>query len=645
MEKLLANDNYDGVITLHEKISKTTPVLLQFGRLTGMKLEAERLKKLRDERIENIKKLFEACFKEIAQAEPRLSEMKYLQGEIAKLRTDDLPSDMITQLQNINFKVRNLEFQAKRKNEDSFVASEEKLMNELEQLAQKMNDPSENPQLIRSRINDIINRMNTLNRQASDIDKKLRQERSGLINSRAQTLLTQLDNIAKRREIIRNLHTPDTFFKYMEELKNLSAQAPDLAIGEWKEALRQLPTVQGLYAGASLGNNYLTHQALEQKLSGIAVDMQNNCFVKDITMMLPDKYFRDNLKQVQDRLYAEFAMLYNCYELVFQDENNALWRFYSTEKPIFDRSYSSNTPKAIEINVLKKPGTPGYPLPITVSYKSKSKVAFIPDKLPGIALPVKFVKLVNVPVTSIRYPKAEHYELLAELLRELKRVKTPEALESCIIQILQKLQNSDNMNIFARAALTRKTLDILPLVTPFYAQLTSESNIALDRSALHLYENWYNPAAEIEHATAAGELRKFFKNFSPEKLQKTCHFMRKVYMQSQNRGLSPGGIILRTAHKRAKVHWFTGAKHVQEMWFYAPPAMGESPRWIMFTQKDLTNGNSLTMTRFAGYTGMVFFVPFDEQSTVNLTKQILRQQQAEKLLEFTWPACWPQNYR
>lgn len=644
MEKLLANDNYDGVISLYEKIRQETPVLLQFGRLTGMKLEAERRQKLRDERFLKLKNLFNSCFSEFQKKSPRLPELQYLQKEIAQLRTDDLPQDMATQLQNINFKVRDLEFKNKQHKEAAFIAEEQNLMVQLEQFANAINNPKISPVAIRAGITGVMEQMSRISSQTADVDKKLRDERNNLIQERSKTLLGQLKNVEQRRKIIRSLQQPDTFFEFADTLQKLQSQAPDLALSSWKEALRQLPQTQSLYAGMSLGTNYLTHPALEQKISTIAFDMQNNCFVRDITMLLPDKYFAENFAIAQKKLHAELFTLYNCYEIVFLDESNTPWRFYSEEKPIFDRSYSSNMPKAIEINVIMKPGTDGYPLPIRVSYRNK-KTAFYPQKISGLALPVKFIKLKNIPITSVKLPKAVHFELLEDFLRELKRAKTPEALEVCLIQMLQKLQSNDEMNIFARAALTRKTLEMLPLCSPIYAQLISESCVILDRNALHLYEKWYQPSAEVEYATTVKELKKFFKDFSPEILQKTCRFAREVYSKSQNRGLTPGGIILQTGLKKARIHWFTGADHVPEMWFYAPASAQEKPRWIIVKKSELDKGNTMSMTQFAGYNGMVFFVPFDEKNTGDLVRQIKQTRQQQQLLDFSWPDCWPQNCR
>ena len=324
--------------------------------------------------------------------------------------------------------------------------------------------------------------MQQLTDNSPQVAAQIRTRSNNMVQNRGKVLLGNLKNIDKRRALISALTTPKNFIQYSQAMKKLPLEAPDMAAGIWQNAVKEFPRYQALEAGSNL-SVFATYEELEKAIAEQQINVLDNCFVKDISRLVPDKFFKERLASAIRQLGTELGALYNCYELTFVDEKGMKWHFYSAEKPILDKSRSSRIPKAIALNVMITPGAAGKFLPIRVDSRNAGKIQYHPGSFADMALPGKFVKLENFQLNSGNLPKAQHFTVLENLLKEFTRVRTPQQLANCVTGELKKLSRAENINIFARAQLTRKLLDVLALSSEFYRAAVTPAATELDKIA------------------------------------------------------------------------------------------------------------------------------------------------------------------
>ena len=645
MQGLMANGNFNGVIKLHEEIKKKNPILLQFGNLTALRMEAEKainaqndLEKQTDNLLSNAEKLLKS-------PSPRLEELKEIQKSLDELKAERLPAELADRRQKLDFAVRRLEFDTQQKLDKEFIAQQQKCLQTLSE-CQAMLARQEIPLSdVQHRITGVMNFMQNLTNNSQKVTANIRKTRNTLVQEQGKALLNELKNISYRRQLIASLYTPKNFTEYFDALKRLPADAPDLAATVWRPTLSNIYNSLSLAGGSGLAI-YKTHAELERALNEMQYNIGNNCFVRDITRLLPDKYFNVKFVDALNQLRSELSALYNCYELAFVDADNIPWYFYSAEKPQVDKSRTSRIPKAIAISVMLSPGAEGKFLPLLVKSKD-NKISYKPGSFPELPLPDTFVELKNMQITSTIFPKSKQSVVLDEILRTLSRCKTPSQLPVMLTEPMNKIVNNENMNIFTRAYMLRRLLDIYALASDFHRMAVNKSILELDEIAKHLYNKWYIPSVAAENPDTVKKLKKFFKEFSPEQLANTVKTSVDLYNLALSRGLTPGGIVLSGGNNQLKLHWFAGQDVINEFWFYTAATPNTPAGWIALDKTNNLDAKSKTLINhnLRLLHGSVFFVPFDGRNTSALADKIKKDAVKNKVHVISWPEVWPLNKR
>ena len=641
MLNLMKQKNYAGVLELYENIQKNSPVLLQFGKLSALKMEAEKLLAEQKTAQDKLAAIFDQAEKELQKALPDQQYIRQLEQNIKSSGNTAMTPALEKRLQEFQFAVRQMEFKMRQQQEKAFSAAISQATVQLDECMDIMQRPNADFQQINARISVIMENIERYAANAGNVSPQLRQQQLELVRSRVNTLRQDLRNAIQRKTLNKQLNTPKSFVEYIETLEKLPETAPDLAAGSYKTLLQKMPLYRMLNSAATMGNNVKDKQELQQFLQQNNINIPNICFASDASSLLPDEFFAERLKRQTDQLQNDLFDLYNCYELVFEDPSGVDWRFYSAEQPISDRSRTSRIPKALAVNVMLSPGSNGKFLPIRVIRKNSGEIVFYPGKLAGTILPKEFVKLKNMNVTDTLFPKARHSRMLERILRELSKCSDPEALSRVICEQLQIICKDDSANTFARAAIARRLLDILPLSSEFYLTAVNHYTGLLDTTALQQYELWYQPTVEAEFAEQSTELKKIFNSFNPENLQKMRKFNEKLCRKALDRGITAGGIILKNRDGKTRLHFFTPGMEFSELWLYTSNSdSGKTAGFTVCTPQEITSGTVKNLEN-----GTVFFVPFDNNNTRTLADEFIQQAAKENIAPVIWPASWPLNRR
>ncbi|MBR2357865.1 MAG: hypothetical protein IKA65_07570 [Lentisphaeria bacterium] len=646
MQTLLANGNYEGVIKLHEKIKKESPMLLQFGKLTAMQLEAEKALAQQNERQKQVVDQLNSADLLFMQKNPPVAELLRIKKSLDELVNFELPAELADRRRKMEFMLRRLEFNLQQQLDKDFMAQHAKCMRTLEALDSAMLNADSDLASIGKKIAGTMQFMQQLTDNSTKVNAQMRARSNNMVQSQGKLMLENLKNIDKRRTLVAALTRPKSFIQYSDAMQKLPLEAPDLANRSWQSALKNFPRYQALAAGSNL-SIFTAYDELEKAVSELQINMNDNCFVKDISRLLPDKFFKERVASATKQLTTELGAVYDCYELAFVDEKNIRWYFYSAEKPMLDKSRSSRTPKAIALNVMLVPGAAGKFLPLRVVSKKGGVLQFLPGRFPDAALPEKFVKLENCDLISGTFPKSKHFQELQNILKELPRQRTPKMLANYIIAELERVAGAEDMNIFARAELTRKMLDVLAVTSEFYRAAITRDAAELDKIAGNYYKRWFLPTAVAEYSSAAEDLRKFFKSFKPAEMRKAHELASRVHNLSLSRGLTPGGVILRDRRNRSYLHWFEGSEVIDEFWIFSSGQDGLAPGWLALNQKDHVNKSSKHLKfRFMEVeNGTVFFVPADNRNTMDLHKKVNDLLKKHAVSDIVWPSTWPINIK
>ncbi len=646
MNTLMANGNYRGVLKLYDEIKAKNPVLLQFGKLSALRAEAEKAMANQQNTEQKIKDLLTRGEQLLRNRTPHLEELKRIQKALAGLQLKNMPAELAQQQQKMDFTIRRLEFTAQQQADREYIARQKESLKKLAEYRAMLNDSKVSLDDLQNRIADTMDFMQNLTENSLKTSENLRKSHNTIVQEQGKSLLRELKNIKFRRQLLNDLQAPKTFAQYCEVLKKLPSAAPDLATGVWRTQLKNIYETQSLAAGANL-SACNSHTELEKAINDLQINISNNCFIRDITRMLPDKYFKVKYPDALTQLRSDLAALYNCYELTFTDQDNINWHFYSAEKPQTDKSRTSRIPKAIAISVMLLPGAEGKFLPLLVERSKGDNITFKTGKFTDLALPDKFVKLVNMPVTSPAFPKSKQYVMLEEALRSMQYCRDINQLPGVIAEQLNKIAKAENVNIFAQAYLLRRLLDIYALTSDFNRMAINRSCQELDEAAAHLYRKWYTPTVMAENPDAVKKLKAFFKKFSSEQLAVTAKTSEELYKQSLSRGLIPGGIVFYNSNGEPLLHWFSGMDSINELWFYNAATNDMPAGWMVLDKKNNVDSknNSLINFGFTLHHGTVFFVPADGRNTAEMAKKIKADAARNKVHIISWPESWPLNKR
>ena len=645
MQNLMANANYNGVVKLHEEIKKKNPILLQFGNLTALRMDAEKAITAQNDLEQKVNNILTDAEKLLKMQVPQLEELKELQKSLEELKAEKLPATLADRQQKLNFAIRRLEFDAQQKMDQNFIAQQNKCLQALAGCQAMLGNNNASLSDLENRIISTMNFMQNLTNNSPKVTESIRKTRNTLVQEQGKALLIEVKNIKYRRQLLAALYTPKNFTEYYDALKKLPADAPDLAAGLWRPTLSNIYSTLSLAGGSSLAI-YKSHAELEKALNEMQFNIGNNCFVRDITRLLPDKYFNVKFVDALNQLRSELSALYNCYELAFVDANNIPWYFYSAEKPQVDKSRSSRIPKAIAVSVMLSPGVEGKFLPLLVQNKN-SKITYQPGNFPELPLPDSFVELKNMQITSTVFPKSKQSVVLAEILSTLSRCRMPSQLPGMLIEPFNKVVKNENMNIFVRAYMLRRLLDIYALTSDFHRMAVNKSCLELDDMARHLYNKWYIPSIAAENPDTVKKLKIFFKNFSLDQLNNTVKTSVDLYHMALNRGLTPGGIVLYSGSNQLKLHWFAGQDVINEFWFFTAATQNTPAGWIALDKENNLDAKRKTLINhnLRLLHGAVFFVPFDGRNTSALADKIKKEAVKNKVHVISWPECWPLNKR
>ena len=639
---LMQQKNYAGVLELYANIQKNSPILLQFGKLSALKMEAEKLLAEQKSSQDKLASIFDPAEKELKKTLPDHQYLRQLEQDIKSAGSTAMTPELEKRLQNFQFAMRQMEFNMRQQQEKAFAEAISKATAQLDECRETMKQPNADFQQLNARISVILENIERYAANAAaGIPLTMRQQQLELVRSRANTLRQDLHNAIQRKALNKRINAPQSFAEYVETLEKLPASAPDLAADSYTELLQTIALYRMLNSTAVLGSNVKNKQELQQFLQQNNITVPNICFVSDISRLLPDEFFADRLKRQIDQLQNDLVDLYNCYELVFEDASGVDWRFYSTDQPVSDRSRTSRIPKALALNVMLSPGSDGKFLPFRVIRKNTGEIVFYPGKLAGTVLPKEFVKLKNMKVSDTLFPKARHSRLLDRILRELRKCSTPEELSQVICDLLQIISKDNSANTFARAAIARRLLDMLPLASEFYLPPVNHYAGLLDTTAQQQYELWYQPTVEAEFAEQSSELKKIFSAFKPENMQKMYKFNDKLCRKALDRGITAGGIILKNADGKTRLHFFTPGMEFSELWIYTGSSdAGKTAGFTVYTPKEITSGTVKNLGN-----GTVFFVPFDNNNTRTMADEFIQQAAKENIAPVIWPASWPLNRR
>ncbi|MBE6367717.1 MAG: hypothetical protein E7052_07420 [Lentisphaerae bacterium] len=637
MQKLLQSQNYDGVLKLRNEIASQTPLLLRFGNLEAMAMEANKQLKQQQEIQTKINDLLQLAENEVQRKILNLSEMQHL-NQLMLPQIDHMTAEQSSRYQRFAMALRQHESRRQNQLDQQFTADLDKIIKQLQKFEDLQFSTQREYQSILQQVNELHQQGESLGQQARQVTPALRDGRLKLLQMRCQAIKKRLESCNQRIKLLEELNRPVSFIKYCATLASLPENAPDLAAGTWRKALQNLPQAQALAAAIEIPSYLSSHKELENFMLRQPFNMQNTPAVQDALRLMPDKYFLDKYRQQLDKLINELKIAFDCYELVFSDIEGTIWRFYSSEQPILDKGMNSRIPKAIAMSVILSPGEEGKFLPIKIARANDNKFFFYPGRIAELALPAAFTKLHNMPLTSSRAPKSQHGKLLDEAIFEIKKADTPKRLENVIFTLLDKLKKADSMNVLSRALLTRKLLDFLPAISSLYTPMVNFYSVELDNIAINMYDKWYLPTLEIEHPHLLKKLQEFFRNFDPATISENKNLARRFHQLALERALTPGGIILPDNQQKYRLHNFAAMDNIDEIWIFTPPDRSGRQGWIVENRTTLLQRKNLTC-------GTVFFVPLDTRKTSELAQKIHQEITKRQLNAPIWPASWPLNVR
>ena len=641
MERLIAAGNYQAVQELHAKISAESPMLLKFGRLNGLMLESLRLEKERNERFNRISNLLSQCEAQLSSSKVQLAELQHNIKNMDEEKHDDLPENSAQRLQKVRFEFRKLQLQNQQLAEQKFLTSLRQLNGKLDLLDRQLQTNSIELKNAEKEITAADRSAAMLFAKPGDAADKLIQSSRQIFQERLTSVRERVEQMKKIRQLEKTLLAPANIEQYTSTLEKLPTSAPLLADGIWRDALRNLPRTRLLINSTALSSAIKNTGDLAEVCSKYNIDMNNNPAAEDLRSSLPGDNLPELLKTFVLRMKNNYTALYDCRELVLRTFDNKLYRFYTTDEPVVEKSRTSRIPKAIGINVMLMPGTAGKFLPFKFT-RMGEKVIIYPGNIENINMPKYFTGAENIPLTAPFIPEAAHSVFLKGLLRNLNSTVDSQLLESLVIKELQTLKLANNMNIFARAALTSELLKLAAEAAPLSSDWTTAELNFLAPFCQNYASRWYEADAEIKYSAAANELKEFFGRFDPLKQQKAYRFLQQLYHTNVSRGLVPGGVVLQKSDKKFTVHSFQEVPNPHELWIFTNGKNNQPSGWMVFSP-EAVSGDTAVQPHL--YHGAVFFVPLDGRNTAELADALKKQASQLDIANFIWPQNWPINCR
>ena len=210
-----------------------------------------------------------------------------------------------------------------------------------------------------------------------------------------------------------------------------------------------------------------------------------------------------------------------------------------------------------------------------------------------------------------------------------------------LIVLLKDLKSQDYMNIFARAALTRELLNMLPALSGFYTETVNKYTITLDSVAGSLYGSFMQPELEQLKPDQTRALKKFFNEFDPARMEQYCQISRQLHRSALSRGLYPCGIIQQNDRQNWQVHYFDAQNKPDELWVYD----WNSNKFSILLQSSLQENIIKNSQGLKFKNGMIFFAPADGISTAKMTADAVELYKKMFSAHPLWPDSWPLNRR
>ena len=198
------------------------------------------------------------------------------------------------------------------------------------------------------------------------------------------------------------------------------------------------------------------------------------------------------------------------------------------------------------------------------------------------------------------------------------------------------------MNPYARLELARRLLELLPQCSVFYEGAVAAPLLGIDRIQRARAANWRMPTEAAEYPRETEEIERWFQDFDPARMRQTVAHCRELHILALERGLAPGGVILIPAPGKARAHWFNEAADAAELWLLLPDSARREIASIQVVERRELGPDGTLPEQFQHGLchGMIFFIPFDGQSTAEMSRR-LRQTTGEPVL--LRPASWPDN--
>ncbi len=648
MNEQLEAGNYEAVVKLYTQIAAENPLLLQFGSLTGLKLEAERRQAERQDKNQKFDALLTELTRLLAAPSPAFAEMKRRLDDLNALAPDRQPPESLARYRNAQTAYRQLLQEQQRQRDLAFTEKLSRTVGALDACAAELKQATGDPVLLQRRVEQAAAAAEQiLQSQAAGVSPELLKSQQELLKLRCETLRGGLSDAIRRQRLFAGLNRPHSFNEYTDALDQLPTAAPDAASGVWQTALRRLPTVRTLAAAAGFGSHWRNREQFQQRVAEVQKAVRSTPFQEDVERLLPIPFYAENAKQMLDAMNREWSRVYDCYELAFSDAGGRRYSFYSVETPRREVRSNSRIPKSFALDVMLKPGEEGVFLPIRILKDADGTEFFRPGALDGIALPETFTRLHNMNLTDAQFPKAEHHLFLSRALRELRNPPSPAGLEKNVLELLEELQKADTMNPFARAALTRRLLDFLSQTSSFYPAAVEAACVKLDRVAMTHYANWYVPTEQVEFAAEVDALRNFFAAWDVNRLRQYRDWEERLHKLALERGLTPGGILRSDAAGKPAVHWFDGMEHATELWFHTQDAANGHDGFMVLDRQELKADGVLPLAPWSKNLapGTVFFTPFDGRNTAALAAEALADGEKFGIGNPDWPHSWPINRR
>jgi len=643
MQELLQQKCYSEVIAHYNKINEHTPSLLKYGQLTALKLEAEHYLQEQASQTSQLDDLCRRGNAELAKAEPSLETLNYIIKELSTQKKDFISSESAGRIRNLELAVRKFELDKQQKADQAF---QKKFADTVKQLDKLINSFKPNGKYDEQTVKQALTLLKTseaLQKQSGNISTELYQSSKAILAEKNKQLALHMQSAERGSQLLKKLQKPANADEYCRALEQMPLFLPQMAAGSWQEAVSNVTEIRQLSAGASLPAVSNSHSDFIDALNQLHITDKDLPMVQDALKQMPLPGAAESIDMQIKKFDRDFSGFYNCYEISLSDAEGRRFNFYAREEPPpAERSMSTRNPKSISLKL--ETGNNAADGMITFRIRRSNDKYFIMPVLPEntpLQLPGRFTKVNNFKLTRPEIPQAQHYTFQQKALKSLKAAQTLAEKESVLIVLLKDLKSQDDMNIFARAALTRELLNMLPALSGFYTETVNKYTITLDSVAGSLYGSFMQPELEQLKPDQTRALKKFFNEFDPARMEQYCQISRQLHRSALSRGLYPCGIIQQNDRQNWQVHYFDAQNKPDELWFYD----WNSNKFSILLQSSLQENIIKNSQGLKFKDGMIFFAPADGISTAKMTAEAVELYKKMFSAHPLWPDSWPLNRR